>query len=356
MAAMKTRTAFFVSPGMTRGFTLVELLVVIVIIGVLVALLLPAVQAAREAARRMHCGNNLKQIGLAFHNYHDAFKRFPPGSSPLTGTSGNANRNGRFSWHVSILPFVEQSVLYDQIDFRNLPIGPEGEPKVSETMINGKKLAATSVSYAKCPSDPLPAVTDAGNGGGPMANTNYGGNRGTMRADFHGTCLQYNVPGELRPLLNKSTHAVLGSVANGWGDCASATSCSGIMGNAGWGSKLKDISDGTTKVLCVGEILPDCMAYLKTYGNDMWAYNAMAQNIFTNAPINTDTCPPHDASNPCDSVDSFQMSRAFKSSHAGGAQFVLCDGSVRFLADTMDLLTYQRLGERADGQLIAEDF
>src|ERR1700704_1333018 len=90
-----------------RGFTLVELLVVIAIIGVLVALLLPAVQAAREAARRIKCQNNLKQIGIGLHNYHDTIGCFPPG----------ATKSNTTSWHVHVLPFMEQKNLYDQFDF-----------------------------------------------------------------------------------------------------------------------------------------------------------------------------------------------------------------------------------------------
>ena len=101
-----------------KAFTLVELLVVIAIIGILIALLLPAVQAAREAARRSQCTNNLKQIGIALHNYHDTFKVFPPGGLWYTNSTGNANwvRN-RGSMLLHILPFVEQQSLYDAFDF-----------------------------------------------------------------------------------------------------------------------------------------------------------------------------------------------------------------------------------------------
>src|ERR1041385_361330 len=106
----------------TRGFTLVELLVVIAIIGVLVALLLPAVQAAREAARRMQCTNNLRQIGLAMHNYHDIQTRFPSGFIfQAPGTANRADRPNRpagFSWHTFILPQIEQANLYNQLNFQ----------------------------------------------------------------------------------------------------------------------------------------------------------------------------------------------------------------------------------------------
>ena len=107
-----------------RAFTLVELLVVIAIIGVLVALLLPAVQAAREAARRMQCGNNLKQMGLALHNYHDVYKSFPYGQMYRGNFDGNPNDNDGgtgFGWGSAILPFAEQRPLYDQFN-QNVPI------------------------------------------------------------------------------------------------------------------------------------------------------------------------------------------------------------------------------------------
>ena len=106
-----------------RGFTLVELLVVIAIIAILIALLLPAVQAAREAARRIQCTNNIKQIALAFHNYADSHKRFPPGATP--GAPGQAIHGGPGnSWWVTVLPYIEQSGIYDLIDFVDVPLRP----------------------------------------------------------------------------------------------------------------------------------------------------------------------------------------------------------------------------------------
>ena len=111
------------------GFTLVELLVVITIIGILIALLLPAVQAAREAARQMRCANHLKQLILAFHNYHDLNHRFPPGAF-----EGHWNKDGSWnygpggSWHISILPYMEQLPLYNMIPLATVGTGPNGGP------------------------------------------------------------------------------------------------------------------------------------------------------------------------------------------------------------------------------------
>src|SRR5690606_35651696 len=110
------------------GFTLVELLVVIAIIGVLVALLLPAVQQAREAARRMQCSNNLKQMGLALHNYHDTYGSFPPRATGTThGPNGDSHNNGRLNGLIPLLPFLEQGAMYDRIatgDGTRAPFGP----------------------------------------------------------------------------------------------------------------------------------------------------------------------------------------------------------------------------------------
>jgi prepilin-type N-terminal cleavage/methylation domain-containing protein len=149
------------------GFTLVELLVVIAIIGILIALLLPAVQAAREAARRSQCTNNMKQIGLALHNYHDTHKTFPPAA--IWGTPNTpANVLGRLpdpyhhTWCTAILPFMEQQPLYDTVDFR--------------LRAWGQTIVSTQVQTLRCPSDSggLDSPADTDN----IAITNYPGTMG----------------------------------------------------------------------------------------------------------------------------------------------------------------------------------
>ncbi|QDS88527.1 hypothetical protein EC9_27180 [Rosistilla ulvae] len=149
-----------------KGFTLVELLVVIAIIGILVGLLLPAVQAAREAARRMSCSNNMKQLGLALHNYHDTYKAFPasPGSFGVTKLDGS--KEGWLAWSglASILPYVEQQPLYDKIDFRHTWNAGTGNVEARRTRLDA----------FLCPSDPGAAAewsTD-------LAPSSYGLSRG----------------------------------------------------------------------------------------------------------------------------------------------------------------------------------
>jgi len=148
------------------GFTLIELLVVIAIIGVLVALLLPAVQQAREAARRSQCRNNLKQVGLALHNYHDAFGRFPPESiwayTPI-GSTTKLPRN--FSWIVMLLPYVDQAPMYNSINF-SMPIWGQIDS-------SGQTIVSRQLPVVTCPSDP--GVGNAPNG---MSWTNYSGAEG----------------------------------------------------------------------------------------------------------------------------------------------------------------------------------
>ena len=141
-----------------RGFTLIELLVVIAIIAILVALLLPAVQQAREAARRSSCKNNLKQIGLALHNYHDTHRVFPPGQIRGRNPSTGVECGNGFSWGAMLLPFLEESAVYDGLDFT---IGPFiGSNK---TFIN----SLAGFDFARCPSDTERAKTIAVHGGQP---------------------------------------------------------------------------------------------------------------------------------------------------------------------------------------------
>ena len=149
-----------------HGFTLVELLVVIAIIGIMVGLLLPAVQAAREAARRMQCQNHLKQVALAAHNYHSAFKRFPPSATIDLSTTSTGN-NGSWGIHGRLLPFLEQGNLYEKVD---LSVAWD-----DQMAIDGLKIEV----YA-CPSDPgSDQIRDPGNGRPKLYPTNYGFNFGT---------------------------------------------------------------------------------------------------------------------------------------------------------------------------------
>lgn len=326
------------------GFTLVELLVVIAIIGVLVGLLLPAVQAAREAARRMQCSNNLKQYGLGIHNYHSAFNTFPLGA---TGKAGNAVP--RLSWQVRILAFMEQTAVYNNVDF-SIDMRRQ---QVAPNMI----LWEVSPPYTHCPSDGYPAVLNPGTTAA-RAHTNYGGSLGSQNVDGinKSLCHPFSVFEQILPGGNVR-----------FGQTSNKGQVSGIFSFGNSVIRIGDVSDGTTNTLLAGEVLPGCQwvygsgrdtqagTWINTWGNLF----SIGAGVSTIAPINEMTTCENSkkirdpACNPA-SGDTMQYAYGFKSLHTGGAGFVLCDGSVRFISDSIDHVMYQSLGARSDGNVIGE--
>ncbi|HUQ71374.1 MAG TPA: DUF1559 domain-containing protein, partial [Planctomycetaceae bacterium] len=172
-----------------RGFTLIELLVVIAIIAILIALLLPAVQQAREAARRTQCRNNLKQLGLALHNYHDNFNIFPMGFSDVV--AGNAERNGSgWAWSAMVLPYLDQAPLYNQFNFN---VTPYNCVNCAAPITGNQALVGTQLAAFSCPSDVKPATaannggaanTSASQGTAAIATSSYMGCRGSFNGVF----------------------------------------------------------------------------------------------------------------------------------------------------------------------------
>jgi prepilin-type N-terminal cleavage/methylation domain-containing protein/prepilin-type processing-associated H-X9-DG protein len=332
-----------------RGFTLVELLVVIAIIGVLVGLLLPAVQAAREAARRMHCGNNLKQLGIALHNYHDAHKMLPPNINNII-----TEERWRASHLVLLLPFIEGGTLYEQINFRSSLIP-------AEQIIAGKRLDEHKVPFFICPSDPEPSVSPA------KAQTNYAGSIGSQIMESWSGCVMSSIVGDGgstyddnndgEDWFNNNSH-LPNCNASGPGnirsDCPYPQQISGVFARSTWAARLKDVQDGTSKTIAMGEVRGWCSGFQWRFG---WA-NSEGLWFATTAPINFPTCPgengvPNDpdfGGSGCNNKEnSWNTSMGFKSAHSGGAQFVFCDGSVHFLNEAIDHTTYQALGDRRDG-------
>ena len=245
-----------------RGFTLVELLVVIAIIGVLVALLLPAVQAAREAARRMQCSNNLKQLGLALHNYADSNKKFPPGGISYGHAWGAGpndplvlNRSGL----VSLLPFAEQQNLYDRFDMRyafcdylrncSAPVADGGNPAVN--VYNNALLCTTPLPMFTCPSDSGDPLLGDWDGYRPYAGlrgykTNYDF---SFSASFNGVFNSWRDYG------------------NGWGPYAWKR----LFGENS-NSKFKDMSDGTSQTVAMVERLHNVVdGQCSAWGYRGWA-------------------------------------------------------------------------------------
>ena len=337
--------------ALRRGFTLIELLVVIAIIAILIALLLPAVQQAREAARRTQCRNNLKQFGLGLHNYHDNYNGFPIGG---TGTSGTLPRSG---WQVLILPYMDQAPLYNQLHFDGPRPGAEyGGVQGSVTRIvlpDGDEAGEKQVPYAMCPSDTWPRQVPGSTNTSfkttaNWAQSTYTGSIGSQPTpSSSGACNPFNVFAESFP-----------GCSAGQTNYARSTNprcVSGMFSYYGVFLGIRDVTDGTSNTVFVGEVRPDCHSHA-TYG--WWFSNAMGNaHASTVAPINEfTTCDKStQISNPaCTAKTNYNYSWGFKSRHVGGVHFLLVDGSVRFVSENVDHITYQRLGGRADGQPIGE--
>ena len=323
-----------------HGFTLVELLVVITIIGVLIALLLPAVQSAREAARRMQCGNNLKQLGLALHDYESTWGQFPLGNSiSVYSWAGPGPSDMHGSFLVGLLPFMEQQALFDLCDFKVCTDYYSFFPGTT------KRIAEVPIPGLLCPSDP-PSPDMDGNPiywstanstqGQKRALSSYGASMGSQK--FGGGPYPGNV---------------FGTGSQYHGDEVGGGHISGVFAHMAWGARIADIADGTSNTIALGEIRPKCGAHTR----DGWmSWNSLW--IATSAPINYPTCPDepgYDSVNTASSAPGkYALEQGFKSAHSGGCQFVFCDGSVHFLTETIDYMTYQKLGDRRDGLTIGE--
>jgi len=341
-----------------QAFTLVELLVVIAIIGILVGLLLPAVQAAREAARRMQCSNNLKQLGLAIHNYESAHKRYPNGTVDNDPKEVSPNRLWNAGNHrkgtvlVKILPFIEQTALFNSLDFRydvEAQLNADGV-WVTPGRVN---MRTTAIPTYRCPSD--------GTSGRVLSQQNhlynYSLSIGNQNMDANGACA-------LHPSnsfnFRYTTGALGGNIFNNGGNGHGYSSpygrsqgISGVISRCDWSAKFSDISDGTSNVIAGGEILPSCHDHHR--GGGGW-YNSNGQWTATTPKINFNTCRKMgvpDNQGDCNSYNVWMTSGGFKSDHTGGAQFVFGDGSVQFLSESIDYLTYQQLGSRNDGEALA---
>ena len=328
-----------------RGFTLIELLVVIAIIAFLIGLLLPAVQKIREAANRMKCSNNLKQFGLAIHNYHDINKILPPGG--LLGTTADPGdwSSNRGSWLVHVLPYIEQDNVLKQVpslagDVHNpIPHWWDGVEKPSDVpTVNFLK--SVRVPIFQCPSD-----GDAPDKG---MTSNYQGSLGPQCAI--GPCgfdpfQKYCHPKE----------SGLGdwgySDPREWynhGNTWEAANLRGMFNRLGCKINFASAKDGLSNTIMVGETLINSHDHIGGV-NCWWSFNGGASHVSTIVPINYRSDGPDWCSPANRSQWNWAVSWGFKSNHTNGANFLMGDGSVHFLSQSIDHRTYQLLGCRNDG-------
>jgi prepilin-type N-terminal cleavage/methylation domain-containing protein/prepilin-type processing-associated H-X9-DG protein len=341
-----------------RAFTLVELLVVITIIGILIALLLPAVQAAREAARRLQCGNNLKQLGVALHNYHAAVGQFPCNINHVITYKERWNDRDWASHLVLLMPYLEQQGFYDSLNF-SLNVRP------ADQTIGDKKADQHVVPALVCPSDTARGYLN------DLATTNYAASIGSQIMQSGSGCNMASIVGtggaEFDPdddgedwfgftaVDPECNWAGPGNIRS---DCPYPEQVSGPFARSTWAASIAEIRDGTSNTIAMGEVRAWCSGYLYRKGwmrsDGLW--------FATTAPINFPTCPGEDDV-PADSdwggsgchnkENSWNTNMGFKSRHPGGAQFVFCDGSVHFLAETINHTLYQALGDRRDGEVVS---
>ena len=327
------------------GFTLIELLVVIAIIAVLIALLLPAVQQAREAARRSECKNKLKQIGLALHNHHEAMSRLPPGAgndvSPFGTNPIGSGPTWGSSWMVYLLPYVDQAAMFNKWQFNNQSGYTNNQN--SNGTCSGKKMAAyacpSSLRIDMSPSQPTSWVA------------HYTGIAGAVSG---------SIPNYLDPTREASTgNGIIGS--------------SGCLSN--WSKiNFRDITDGTTNVMVVGEasgILFDTSGNPQLQWHPGWQHSwAMGEASF-NGDRSFNSTTIRYANNDfrkagagnvgwsgnggTEGISGNQGTNTpLTSNHVGMLHVLLGDGSVRGLSDNMDFATLCRLAVRDDGQALGE--
>ncbi len=339
---------------LARGFTLIELLVVIAIIAILIGLLLPAVQKVREAAARSKCQNNLKQFGLAIHSYADINRQIlPPGGLYCYNSTANGYRlssegggqdwgSDQGSWLVHTLPQMEQSALYAQINYRDTV------PNTVGAFFNANATnRAIKIPYGRCPSDDY----------NPDATvSNYIGSLGPQCVD--GGCgfnpnQQWCAPDPNNAVINGVPgYNLMGYRASpDHGNDLNAQGIRGTFSRTGAKISFAMITDGLSNTIFVGENLPSSNDHL--WGNAWWHFNGGNSHASTIVPINQRSDhPDYGCSQTTIPVNgrNWNVSWGFKSKHSGGANFLMGDGTVRFIPQTIDHRTYQLLGCRNDGQ------
>jgi prepilin-type N-terminal cleavage/methylation domain-containing protein len=334
-------------PNQRTGFTLIELLVVIAIIAVLIALLLPAVQQAREAARRTQCKNSLKQLGLALHNFHDTYSRFPPGCANDMVPFGTHSTGAGWgsSWKVYILPYIDQAPMYTRWVFDGTSSG----------YTNANNMALTNgviIPAYRCASSSVPDRYASSNNAGAIQ----------MLSSYTGTAGGHSTTGPTNkvPFTSVQVNATSGiGSANGLLFANSRTN-------------MKDCTDGTTNTFIVheesdhlrdalGAAIPGSYTVISSQGPHGWTMGAGAATVGLAYGERTFNCSTvmytinqRGLTNSGGTFHNTGRNIPISSQHVGGAHVLLTDGSVRFLSQNLDFNTLVRLACASDGDPVGE--
>lgn len=306
------------------GFTLIELLVVIAIIAVLIALLLPAVQQAREAARRSQCKNNMKQLGLAFHNYHDSLNCFPVNFAVRGSGGGQAIADTGHSWITMSLPYFDQAPLYNSIN-HNGPLAG-----------NAANIAAanTILQVCLCPSDP-------GNNNGRLGSrSDYNVNPpGAWGVTNYKACAGSNWQWGISAWNPVSSPSGKNAGSRDGLNAGNGILCSNQQ-NTNGPTRMRDIPDGTSNTFAIGEALP-------AWTNWNWWYNPNAVTATCAIPLNAVIKRPKNLG---DWPNNYSMA----SMHVGGGHFTMADGAVRFISENININIYRALATIGSDEVVSE--
>ena len=328
-------------PCLRRGFTLIELLVVIVIIAVLIALLIPAVQAARGAARRAHCSNNLRQLGLALSNYHDTNNAFPPGNVSLATTAKINNSDNLATWTISILPHLEMRLLYDAYNF-----------SITNQSAPNSTVVATSIAVFNCPDD-----SAAGNL--EMPETGVGKSTRYARSSYRAVSgssdgrdaedAWFDNPRVVGPYITGAT-----PIPTSWRGVMHVI---GGQGRSGIPSGLTcesmaSIQDGSSNTIIVSEYHTQTRPKRATF----WAYGYTSYNQSSAIPFAINFVPDYDF---CEAgiakqniVSGFNIcKRVFASFHPGGLNVLKADGSTSYVKTTINSRVWMGAATIMGGEL-----
>jgi len=349
----------------SRGFTLIELLVVIAIIAVLIALLLPAVQQAREAARRSQCRNNLKQLGLAFHNYHETARRFPFGYYALPASAAAVAPGGlnAATWGLMLLPYVDQGPLFKQYNSASPALNPPQAPHNAATLAANVGVISTPLAVFQCPSSPtrpstynvsVPANAFAVTINGTTfrfpamswisANSDYGAASGVL--GIFANQAYANFPGGA----SSNREGVLGGFSNtSTADLRDGTANTFLLGERTGGAEIYN-AGGLPANLSPMSAAQQALTKATNGGGwgdvlnaEHWVGGSLSSGV-------TGTMAQGSCAINCTNA----RGRGFFCFHAGGAHFVMADGAVRFVSQNVTQFTFAGLVTRKKGENIGE--